>query len=131
MTEKPDPVVKDLNSWINRSAGQHQRRLSEGAASAARLIAQSDEEAERLKAERLKAWRGSMTADPYRLHRVDTAQLGKRDGVSMGDCRQPIEYAGPEPVEYDESAPLMTWPELFVIVLIVGGFSLLAYSYIR
>jgi hypothetical protein len=33
-----DPVVKDLNSWINRSSGQHKRRISEGTESARRIL---------------------------------------------------------------------------------------------
>lgn len=99
MNQQQDPVVKDLNSWINRSAGQHQRRFSEGSASASRLLhsAQTDEEAANL-----KQWRANVIASG--LHKVDTAHLGKRDGVSLGDCRQQIEYAGDEPVN-DDTAP--------------------------
>lgn len=87
MTTK-DPVVQDLTEWINRSAGQHQRRVSEGTESAARLL-------------RLPV--RQMTPDPYllhRTHRVDTHDLGADDGVSVGYCRTDIEFAGPEP-EYD------------------------------
>ena len=72
MTTKPDQVVKDLNSWINRSAGQHQRRVSESAESAARLL-------------RLPIV-DSMTDDRLNLHRIDTSQMGQRDGVSVGAC---------------------------------------------
>ena len=110
-----DPVVKNIDEWINRSAGQHKRYASEGTASARRLekiAVQTDEEAANL-----KAWRASG------LRRVDTSQLGHRDGVSVGACRTdlPIEYAGPEPREFDTDEPLMTLTELFVIVLIVGA----------
>lgn len=34
MKNQTDPVVKDLTNWINRSAGQNHRRISEGAANA-------------------------------------------------------------------------------------------------
>ena len=104
MNTKPDQVVKDLNSWINRSAGQHQRRVSEGSASARRV-----------------------------LHIVDTENMGERDGVSVGGCCTGDCNQGRDcPVrEFDDDAPLMTMLELFAIVLIVGGFALLAYSYIR
>ena len=125
MKTQTDPVVKDLNSWINRSAGQHQRRVSEGSASARRICNfQTDEEAATL-----KMWQATKIG----LRRVDTSLIGQRDGVSVGACRTdlPIEYAGPEPVEYDENAPLMTLFDLVAIVLIVGWFALLAYSYIR
>ena len=110
-----DPVVQNLNEWINRSAGQHQRYFSEGTASARRLQSlpvQTDEEAANL-----KAWRASG------LRRVDTSQLGQRDGVSVGACRTdlPVDFAGPEPREFDTDEPLMTLTELFVIVLIVGA----------
>jgi hypothetical protein len=110
---RQDPVVTDLVKHINRSAGQHQRRMSEGTASARRLQSlpvQTDEEAANL-----KAWRASG------LRRVDTSQMGQRDGVSVGACRTdlPIEYASPEPREFDTDAPLMTLTELFFIVLIV------------
>ena len=43
MKNQTDPVVQDLNSWINRSAGQHQRRLSEGTASARRVLDETPE----------------------------------------------------------------------------------------
>jgi len=38
MTAQQDPAMKDVTEWINRSVGQHKRRISEGSASAARLI---------------------------------------------------------------------------------------------
>lgn len=39
--------------------------------------------------------RDSMTGDRLNLHRVDTSQLGSRDGVSFGGCRTdlPIQFA--------------------------------------
>ena len=94
---KPDPVVQNLSKWINRSAGQHKRYASEGHESAKRILGD--------------------------LHRVDTSQLGQRDGVSVGACRTdlPVDFAGPEPREFDTDEPLMTLTELFVIVLIVGA----------
>ena len=94
---KTDPVVQNLNEWINRSAGQHQRRISEGHESARRILGD--------------------------MRRVDTSQLGQRDGVSVGACRTdlPVDFAGPEPREFDTDEPLMTLTELFVIVLIVGA----------
>ena len=101
-----DPAMKQVNSWINRSVGQHQRRLSEGTASAQRL--QSLPEQTPDQTELLKQWRANAVA---------TALLNqKREEKPM-----PVEYAGPEPVEFDETEPLMTWTELFVIVLIVGA----------
>jgi len=105
-----DPVVKNIDEWINRSAGQHRRRWSEGTQQIPHQ--QTDEEAANL-----KAWRASG------LRRVDTSQLGQRDGVSVGACRTdlPVDFAGPEPREFDTDEPLMTLTELFVIVLIVGA----------
>lgn len=38
MNHNTDPAMKDVTEWINRSVGQHKRRISEGSASAARLI---------------------------------------------------------------------------------------------
>lgn len=38
MNTNTDPAMKDVTEWINRSVGQHKRRISEGSASAARLI---------------------------------------------------------------------------------------------
>lgn len=74
MTSK-DPVVRDITQYINRSAGQHQRRISEGTESVARLL-------------RLPVV-DTMTPDPYllhRTHRVDTRDLAADDGVSVGGC---------------------------------------------
>ena len=122
---KQDPVIQDLNSWINRSAGHHRRRVSEGSASARRICNfQTDEEAATL-----KMWQATKIG----LHCVDTSQMGQRDGVSVGACRTdlPIEYAGPEPREFDTDEPLMTLFDLVAIVLIVGGFALLAFLYLR
>ena len=125
-----DPVVQDLSKWINRSAGQHQRRISEGTASARRLQSlpvQTDEEAQTL-----QAFRAHVIANGL-MRRVDTSQLGERDGVSVGDCCNHECNEGREcpEREYDDGAPLMTGLELFAIVLIIGGFVLLSYSYVR
>jgi hypothetical protein len=87
-----DPVVHDITKYINRSAGQHQRRVSEGA----------DRRVIDLKVV------DTMTDDRLSLHRVDTSQMSQRDGVSVGgccthecnegrDCPQRIEFAGGEP----------------------------------
>ena len=67
------------------------------------------------------------------LHRVDTSQLDERDGVSVGGCcsHECNEGRDCPAREFDDSAPLMTTLELFAITAIVGGFVLLAYSYIR
>ena len=74
MNTKPDQVVKE---WINRSAGQHQRRVSEGTASARRIChLQTDEEAATL-----KMWQASEM-----LPHVDYSKVGRRDGVSVGAC---------------------------------------------
>lgn len=102
-----DPVVRDLTAYINRSAGQHQRRISEDTESAARLL-------------RLPV-RDTMTADRLNLHRpvvdgqtglivgrINTKTMAVDDGVSVGgccthecnegrDCQQRIEFAGEEP----------------------------------
>jgi len=101
-----DPVVKNIDEWINRSAGQHQRRVSEGAESAARLL-------------RLPVV-DAMTADRLSLHRVDTSQLGERDGASIGacctgDCSQGRDC--PER-ESGEMSPLMT-VLLYVVCAVV------------
>jgi hypothetical protein len=121
-----DPVVKDLNSWINRSSGQHKRRISEGTESARRLAKLPEQTEEQ--AANLKAWRDSLV-----LHRVDTSQLGERDGVSVGGCctHECNEGRDCPEREFDGDAPLMTMLDLFAIVFIIGGFVLLAYSYIR
>ena len=118
-----DPVVKDLNSWINRSSGQHKRRISEGTESARRLAKLPEQTEEQ--AANLKAWRDSLIA-----HHVDTSQLGERDGVSVGgccthecnegrDCPQRIEYAGDEPY---------TATSLAVAAVIVGALFLLVWN---
>lgn len=105
MKTQNDPVVQNLHEWINRPAGQHQRRISEGTASARRIekrAEQTDEEAQTL-----KAWRASVIANGL-MRRVDTSQLGERDGVSVGgccnhecnegrDCPERIDFAGDEP----------------------------------
>ena len=120
MKPQQDPVVQNLTEWINRSAGQHQRRISEGAESAARLL-------------RLPVV-DAMTDDRLNLHRVDISQLGKRDGVSVGDCchcdvadfncnqgrdcPERIEYAGEEPY----SALSLVWA-----VAVVGALCLLVW----
>lgn len=139
MKTQTDPVVQNLNEWINRSAGQHQRRISEGTASAKRLQSlpvQTDEEAQNL-----KAWRASVIANGL-MRRVDTSQLGERDGVSVGgccnhecnegrDCPERIEYAGDEPystislvlsVVIVSALCLLVWyisPELRALVSII------------
>ena len=106
-----DPVVKNIDEWINRSAGQHQRRISEGTASARRLekiAVQTDEEAANL-----KMWQSSRV-DREMLPHVDYSRVGCRTDL-------PVDSAGPEPREFDTDEPLMTLTELFVIVLIVGA----------
>lgn len=108
MNTKPDQVVKDLNSWINRSAGQ--RRVSEGAESAARLL-------------RLPVV-DAMTADRLNLHRVDASQLGQRDGVPVGacctgDCSQGRDCPERESGELSPLATVVLY--LFVAVLLVAA----------
>jgi len=116
MNANQDPVVRDLTAYINRSAGQHQRRISEGTESARRLID-------------LKV-RDTMTDDRLNLHRVDTAQLGHDDGVSVSgccthdcnegrDCPQRIEFAGSEPVD---------WPSVAIVALILTVICVAAFS---
>jgi hypothetical protein len=105
-----DPVVKDLNSWINRSACQHKRRVSEGTASAKRIIGEP------------------MTNDQFRLHRVDSSQLGQRDGVSVGYCRTDIEFAGPEPEFFNEVEQLKREGQAaFVIVMMILALIVIAF----
>jgi hypothetical protein len=105
MTTNQDPVVRDLTAYINRSAGQHQRHLT-------------------------LPVRDTMTDDRLNLHRVDTAQLGHDDGVSVGgccthecnegrDCPQRIEFAGGEPVD---------WPFVAIVALILTVICVAAFS---
>ena len=107
MNTKPDQVVKDLNSWINRSAGQHQRRISEGAESAARLL-------------RLPVV-DAMTDDRLNLHRVDAGQLGDCCNHECDEgrtCPERIEFAGEEPY---------TALSLVLSVAVVGAMCLLVW----
>lgn len=124
MTTNQDPVVRDLTKHINRSAGQHQRRLSEGTASARRILPVQTEDEAAL----LKQWRANVIASG--LHRVDTAHLGKRDGVSLGDCRTdlPIEYAGQEPTFFNEVEQLKREGQAaFVIVMMILALAVIAF----
>lgn len=111
MTTK-DPVVQDLAEWINRSAGQHQRRISEGAESAARLL-------------RLPV--RQMTNDPYLLHRthqVDTHDLEDDDGCSVGGCcidELPIEYSGDEPSGVD-------WIAVAAVCIVLAAILVASFS---
>jgi len=114
---KTDPVVQDLSKWINRSAGQHRRRWSEGAQQIPHQ--QTDEEAMNL-----KSWRASG------LRRVDSSQMGQRDGVSVGACRTdlPIEYAGPEPTFFNEAEQLKREGQAaFVIVMMILALAVIAF----
>jgi hypothetical protein len=121
---RQDPVVADLVKHINRSAGQHKRYVSEGTESARRLAKLPEQTEEQ--AQNLKAWRASLIANGL-LHRVDSSQLGQRDGVSVGGCctsesRDPdprIEYAGDEP--YSATSLALT-------VAIVAGLGLLVWN---
>jgi hypothetical protein len=97
MTTNKDPVVRDITHYINRSAGQHQRRVSEGTASSRRLLD-------------LPVY-DTMTPDPYLLHRVhhvDTDDMPKGSGVSVGGLvmpeAQPVEFAGREPLTLGDYA---------------------------
>jgi len=104
MTTNKDPVVQDLSKWINRSAGQHQRYASEGHESAKRILGD--------------------------MRRVDTSQLGQRDGVSVGACRTdlPIEYAGPEPTFFNEVEQLKREGQAaFVIVMMILALAVIAF----
>jgi hypothetical protein len=106
-----DPVVKDLNSWINRSSGQHKRRISEGTGSAKRILKET-----------------TMTNDQFCLHRVDSSQLGPRDGVSVGYCRTDIEFAGPEPEFFNEVKQLKREGQAaFVIVMMILALIVIAF----
>ena len=121
MNHQQDRVVKDLNSWINRSAGQHQRRVSEGSASARRICnLQTDEEAANL-----KMWQASDM-----LPHVDYSKVGRRDGASVGACRTdlPIEYAGHEPTFYNEVEQLKREGQAaFVIVMMILALAVIAF----
>ena len=127
MKTHQDPVIQDLNSWINRSAGQHKRYTSEGTESARRLQSlpvQTDEEAMNL-----KKWRAQVIANGL-MRRVDTSQLGARDGISEGDCRTdlPIEYAGNEPAFFDEVDQLKREGQAaFLIVMMILALALVAF----
>ena len=104
MKPQQDPVVQNLNEWINRSAGQHKRYASEGHESAKRILGD--------------------------MRRVDTSQLGQRDGVSVGACRTdlPIEYAGQEPTFFNEVEQLKREGQAaFVIVMMILALALVAF----
>lgn len=97
MNHKNDPVVHDLTKYINRSAGQHQRRLSEGTASARRLEkipVQTDEEAANL-----KMWQSTRIGLEMLPH-VDYSRVG------TGRTDMPVDFAGPEPREESEMSAL-------------------------
>lgn len=117
MTAPQDPVVRDITEYINRSAGQHKRRISEGTESAVRLL-------------RLPVY-DSMTPDPYLLDRSrdagdvqmvsgtgGTPPKGRLHYVNTDDMpeAQPVEFAGPEPLTLGD----------WLIVAIVLGVVLLA-----
>lgn len=110
MNARQDPVVVDLNQWINRSAGQHSRRISEGTKSAQRLIGLPVVD--------------TMTDDRFNLHRPVSEQA-QEDAEQMEALRkwreshQPVEFAGPEPYSMGS---------LFIAVLIVAALCLLVYS---
>lgn len=113
-----DPVVRDLTAYINRSAGQHQRRISEDTESAARLL-------------RLPV-RDTMTADRLNLHRpvvdgqtglivgrINTKTMAVDDGVSVGGCCTHDCNEGrdcPDRAEAYESSP--RWPHVIVALLV-------------
>lgn len=101
MKNQTDPVVKDLTNWINRSAGQNHRRISEGAASARRICQLQTEE----EAENLKQWQAKWEDGKIGMHRIDTSQMGQRDGVSVGACRTdlPVQFAEPAPEAFEMS----------------------------
>lgn len=97
-----DPALKQVNSWINRSAGQHQRRISEGTASAQRLQSLPEQTPEQ--SELLKQWRANVIANG--LHRIDTSQM-------------PVEYAGEEPVNEEQPPDPLTTVLLAIIVVVL------------
>jgi len=104
-----DPVVKNIDEWINRSAGQHQRRISEGTASARRLekiAVQTDEEAAKL-----KMWQSTRIGREMLPH-VDYSRVG---ACCTGDCNEG--RACPER-ESGEMSPLMT-VLLYVVCAVV------------
>jgi hypothetical protein len=109
MTTHQDPVVRDITQYINRSAGQHQRRISEGTESARRLID-------------LKVV-DTMTDDPLNLHRPVSEQA-QEDAEQMEAIRkwresqQAIEFAGEEP---------FTVPTLVLAAFAAGAFFLLVW----
>ena len=121
MKNQTDPVIQDITEWINRSAGQHQRRMSEGSASARRIChLQTDEEAANL-----KMWNASDM-----LPHVDYSKVGRRDGVSVGACRTdlPIEYAGQEPTFFNEVEQLKREGQAaFVIVMMILALAVIAF----
>lgn len=107
MTSHQDPVVRDITKYINRSAGQHQRRISESTESAVRML-------------NLPV-RDTMTPDPYLLHRVhhvDTEDMAEGSGVSVGGLvtpeALPVEFAGREPLTLGDFALIA-----FVLVLVL------------
>ena len=109
MKPHQDPVVQNLTEWINRSAGQHQRRISEGTESARRLQSlpvQTDEEAAKL-----KMWQSTRIGREMLPH-VDYSKVG---ACCTGDCEQG--RSCPER-ESGELSPLMT-VLLYVVCAVV------------
>lgn len=122
MSTDQDPVVTDITKYINRSAGQHARRIAEGSAHARALLALPVVD--------------TMTDD--RLHRIDASRLSHDDGVSVGGCcintqaledaaqmkairkwresHQPVEFAGPEPYSMSE----LVFAILIVVAMLLG-----------
>lgn len=99
-----DPALKQVNSWINRSVGQHQRRISEGTASAQRLQKLPEQTPDQ--SELLKQWRANAVA---------TALLNqKREEKPM-----PVEYAGEEPVNEEAPPDALTTVLLAIIVVVL------------
>jgi hypothetical protein len=64
----------------------HATRISEGHESARRILKHTP-----------------LTSDPLLLHRVDTSQLGDRDGVSVGGCC-PSDYSEPRVFQQSRQA---------------------------
>lgn len=105
MKNQTDPVVQNLTSWINRSAGQHQRRAKEVVYIEDRLM-QGGAPQTPDQSELLKQWRANAVA---------TALLNqKREEKPM-----PVEYAGEEPVNEEAPPDPLTTVLLAIIVVVL------------
>ena len=74
----------------------------------------------------------TMTDDRFNLHRVDTSQIGERDGVSVGGCRTdlPIQFADNEVSSLIETVKRDAFWLKWGFAAIAGGFLIAAVIHV-